>query len=65
MILILIGLKVFTFYTKPSGGNLSASMVINPNGNVTNARQAAMSFNNATNRSDFGRGRPGAGLQHS
>lgn len=45
---------VITFYTKPSGGNLSASMVINPNGNVTNARQAAMSFNNATNRSDFG-----------
>ena len=45
---------VITFFTAESGGSQQASMVIHPNGNVTNARQAAMSFNNATNRNDMG-----------
>ena len=36
-----------TFFTKASGGNLSSSMVINPNGNITKPRTAAMSFYNA------------------
>ena len=38
---------VITFYTKPSGGSLAASMVIEPNGNITKPRTAAMSFYNA------------------
>ena len=45
---------VITFFTAESGGSQQASMVIHPNGNVTNARQAAMSFNNANNVNDMG-----------